>query len=238
MAEVSSHLRNFAVAEVIGFIALLDGHPKIIGKPLVQKGAATFQQAKGTPANPLAHAIPSDMLLNGDSLVNFYDSAAARDQLKRAFGMGVMAPDDWESQIAFQHAPRQNNIVDATAERHQYGGGLVDAFKACGEAAVAKGVWDGSGKRRHDPGALTRFIADVYGSTWVPRARAAYTAARTHYATQLVLARNSNPQRLKLLEYRIEILNAQIGIFERETEISPEAARNVWKFAGMDTFAV
>ncbi len=50
MAEVSSHLRNFAVAEVIGFIAMLDGHPEIVGEPTAQKAAAGFQQTKGTAA--------------------------------------------------------------------------------------------------------------------------------------------------------------------------------------------
>jgi hypothetical protein len=236
MAEVSSHLRNFAVAEVIGFIALLDGHPKIIGQPAVQKAPAAFQQTEGTAANPLAHAIPSGMLLNGDNLVNLYHSAGAQDALQRVFGMGVMAPEDWENEAAFSHQPRQNNVVDAIAERHQYGGGLVDAFKACGEAAVTKGVWNGSGKRRHDLCSLTKFIAEIYGNTWVPRARKAYTAARSHFATQLIHARNSNLQRLNLLEQRCAILEAQIGVFERETSISPEAARNVWKFVAAESW--
>ena len=237
MAEVSSHLRNFAVAEVIGFIALLDGHPAIAGTVAVQKGPAAFQQTKGTTSNPLAHAVPSDMLLNGDSLVDLYHSAEARNALERVFGMGVMAPDDWESQLLFQQTPRQNNIVDAIAERHHYGGGLVEAFKQCGESAVSKGRWDGTGKRRHDFASLTNFIAEIYQGTWVPRARAAYTGARSHFSAQIVLARNSSAQRLKLLEQRLEILEAQIGVFERETSISPEAARNVWKFTAAETWA-
>ncbi len=237
MAEVSSHLRDFAVAEVVGFIALLDGHPAIIGNPAVQKAPAAFQQAKGTTANPLAHAVPSAMLLNGDSLVDLYHSAEARKALERVFGMGVMAPDDWESQLTFQQTPRQNNIVDAIAERHHYGSGLVEAFKQCGESAVSKGRWDGSGKRRHDIVSLTKFIADIYEGTWVPRARAAYTGARSHFVSQIGLARNSNPQRLKLLEQRLNILEAQIGVFERETSISPEAAKNVWKFTAAETRA-
>src|SRR5207245_11534551 len=103
MSEVSSHLRNFTVAEVIGFIALLDGHPKIIVQPTVKKAPAGFQQRQGTPENPMTHAIPSDMLLNGDSLISLYNSADARDALQRVFGMGVMAPDDWENQAAFKH---------------------------------------------------------------------------------------------------------------------------------------
>jgi hypothetical protein len=236
MAEVSSHLRNFAVAEVIGFIALLDGHPKIIGAPTVQKARAAFQQAQGTAANPMTHAIPSDMLLNGDSLVNLYHTDEARRALQRAFGMGVMAPEDWENQAAFQHQPRENNIVDVIAERHRQGGGLVDAFRTAAEAAVAKGSWDGSGKRRHDLESSIRFITQVYSSTWVPHARAAYSAARSHFAAQLILARNSNPQRLNLLEHRREILETQIRVFEKETNISPEAAKNVWKFAAAETW--
>jgi hypothetical protein len=236
MAEVSSHLRNFAVAEVIGFIAMLDGHPRIIGQPVVREGPARFQQARGKTENPLAHAIPSDMLLNGDSLVKLYRSAEARTALERVFGMGVMAPEDWEKQNTFAHEPRQLNVVDTISESHQYGAGLVEAFKACGEAAVRKGVWDGSGKRRHDLNSLTKFIAEIYGSTWVPGARSAYMRARSHFAAQLALARNSNPQRLRMLQQRCDILNAQFRVFERETTISPEAAKNVWKFVAAETW--
>lgn len=236
MARVSSHLRDFAVAEVIGFIALLDGHPRILGQPAVQKAPAKFQQVQGTTQNPLAHAIPSNMLLNGDNLVSFYSSAQARNALERTFGMGVMAPQDWEEQGAFPYAPRQNNVVDTRGEYHHYGGGLVDAFKACGEAAVTKGVWDGSGRRRHDLTSLTRFIAGIYESTWVPRARLAYLSARSHYAAQIADPKNSQPQRLSLLKQRRDILEEQFAIFERETMISPEAARNVWKFAASETW--
>lgn len=231
MAEVSSHLRNFAVAEAAGFIALLDGHPAILGKPAVAKARAAFQQTQGTTANPLAHAIPSDMLLNGGSLAGFYHSEAARNALERVFGMGVMAPQDWEDQGTFPSQPRQNNIVDAIAERHHYGGGLVDAFKTCGEAAVANGVWDGSGKRRHDFSSLAPFIASIYENTWVPKAGAAYRAARAHLARQIAGAGDSDPARRKVLEQRRDILDAQIAVFERERRISMEAARNVWKFA-------
>jgi hypothetical protein len=236
IAEVSSHLRNFAVAEVIGFIALLDGHPRIVREPMVRKGPAHFQQAQGTTANPFAHAIPSDMLLDGDRLVDLYQSPQARTALERVFGMGVMAPEDWATQTTFPYQPRQNNVVDTIAERHQYGAGLVDAFKVCGEAAVRKSVWDGSGKRRHDLGSLTKFIAEIYRSTWVPRARSAYIGARSHFAAQLTLTRNSGPQHLKTLEQRREIVEVQIKVFERETSISPEAAKNVWKFALTETW--
>jgi hypothetical protein len=46
MAEVSSHLRNFAVAEVIGFIAMLDGHPKILARPAGKRPAWLFSRRK------------------------------------------------------------------------------------------------------------------------------------------------------------------------------------------------
>jgi hypothetical protein len=236
MAEVSSHLRNFAVAEVIGFIAMLDGHPRIIGQPMLEKAGAGFQQAKGTIPNPLAHAVPSNMLLNGDNLVAFYRTTEARNALQRVFGMGVMAPDDWEKQAAFHHPPRENNIVDTIAERHHYGGGLVEAFEACGEAAVTKSIWDGSGKRQHDLGSLAKFVGAIYESTWVPRARAAYVSARLHLANQINKVRSSRG-RLNVLEQRRDILEAQILILERETTISPEAARNVWKFAAAETWS-
>src|SRR5271165_1495392 len=108
MAEVSSHLRNFAVAEAIGFVALLDGHPGIVTRPAVQTARAQSQQAQGTAANPFTHAIPSDMLLDGARLVGFYRSDQARSALERVFGMGVMAPEDFEAQGTFPHGPVQN----------------------------------------------------------------------------------------------------------------------------------
>jgi hypothetical protein len=236
MANVSSHLRNFAVAEVIGFVAMLDGHPGVTGKPTVQQARAQFQQAHGTIANPFTHAIPSDMLLNGDSIVSLYRSADARNELERVFGMGVMAPEEWEGQEEFTHEPRQNNIVDSVAERHRYGGGLVEAFRSCGEAAVIKGEWNGTGKRRHDLNSLTMFIADIYESVWIPLARSAYSAARSYFGLQLDLAPSGNHQRREVLEQRIAIIDAQIHTLERETRISPEAARNVWKFTAAEAW--
>jgi len=237
MAEVSSHLRNFAVAEAIGFIGMLDGHPKITRTASVQKARAAFQQARGSAANPMAHAIPCDMLLNGDSLASLYRTDEARQALQRVFGMGVMAPDDWIRQEAFRHQPRQNNIVDSIVERHRYGGGLVDAFQTSGEGAVRKGIWDGSGKRRHDLQSLTRFIAEIYENTWVPNARAAYNGARSHFSVQIALARTSNTEEQQLLEHRTEVLETQIRVFEKETRVSPEAAKNVWKFASAETWS-
>jgi hypothetical protein len=125
-------------------------------------------------------------------------------------------------------------VVDAVAERHRYGGGLVDAFQASFEEAVARGVWDGAGKRRHDLNSLTKFIAQIYESTWIPQARMAYTAAREHFAFQLTAARNANPQRVPMLEQRLAIIEAQIRVFDREWSISPEAAKNVWRFAAAE----
>ena len=124
---------------MIGFVALLDRRPRIEGKPTAKKGPAQFQQLQGTTANPFAHAIPSNMLLNGDSLVSLHRSPETRSALERVFGMGLMAPGDWETKGAFSHQPRQSNIVDAIAKRHRYGGGLAEAFQSYGEAAVAKG---------------------------------------------------------------------------------------------------
>lgn len=236
MAEVSSHLRNFAVAEVIGFIATLDGHPQILARPAVQRSAAAFQQAQGTRGNPMTHAIPSNLLLNGDNLIRFFQSVEARNSLERVFGMGIMAPEDWNTRGTFPHAPRENNVVDNVTERHHYSDGLVAAFEECGEAAVRNGRWDGSGKRRHNLASLTQFIQNIYESIWVPRARAAYNAARLHFAKQLSAASSSNSAKAKLLENRRDILDAQSRILERETSISPEAARNVWKFTAGETW--
>lgn len=111
---------------------MLDGHPRIIGQPNVHKGPARYQQAHGKTGNPLAHAIPSDMRLNGLSLVQFYQAPETRTALEQVFGMGVMAPKDWEVQATFPYQPRQNNVVDAITENHQYGTGLADAFERAG----------------------------------------------------------------------------------------------------------
>ena len=235
-AQVASHLRNFAVAEVIGFIAILDGHPRIVQRPTLQKAAAAFQQTKGARANPMTHAIPSNLLLNGDHLIRHFHSVEARKALERVFGMGTMAPADWETSGAFEQAPRENNVVDNLTERHRFNDGLVGAFEECGKAAVARGLWDGSGKRRHNLAALTQFIQNIYDSTWVPRARAAYNVARLHLATQLRETDPSMSARTKLLEHRRTILDAQSRVLEREVAISPEAARNVWKFTSGETW--
>jgi hypothetical protein len=237
MAKAASHLRNFAVGEVIGFIALLDGHPAIKNPPTVAKSGAAYQQTTGTRPNPFTHVVPSNLLLDGENLVNYYRSLEARNALERVFGMGVMAPDKWEDEDTFDHSPRQHNVVDNIAERYHYGGGLADAFKACAEAAVQKGKWDGSGKRRYEdlPG-LSRFIAEIYAEVWVPNAARAYFAARSHFAGQLPIARKSDPARASLIEQRQKILEGQIEQFETESTVSPEAAKNVWKFTASETW--
>lgn len=227
MAKVSSHLRNFAVAEVIGFVARLDSHPKINSKPVAEVIPAAYQQTQGTKANPLTHAIPSGMLLDGSSLVNLYTTAKAQDAVRRVFGMGVMAPENWDNQT-FPYEPRQNNIADTITERHHWGGGLVDAFEASGKQAVKKGVWDGSGRRRHSLDSLVHFIGEIYGDVWVPQARDAYSKARSHLKGQL--ATDLSVERRTIIEQRREIVEIQSEILETETRISTEAAANVWQF--------
>ncbi len=237
MAEVSSHLRNFAVAEVIGFIAMLDGHPEIVGEPTAQKAAAGFQQTKGTAANPLAHAVPYKATRLSPFNSIFETTLFSRGRCRKA---------GWSSQSCGAITPIPNTRwrasrasaewLDAIAERHRYGDGLVKAFEACGEAAVERGAWDGSGERKHDLASLTTFIGAIYESTWVPRARAAYFAARSYFANQLNVARSANSARLSVIEHRRDILEAQVRILENETAISPEAARNVWRFAATETW--
>jgi hypothetical protein len=170
------------------------------------------------------------MLLNGETLVSFYQSLQARRQLERAFGMGVMAPDDWAKKGTFKDgSPIQHNIVDSATEGHHRDRGLVEAFRLCGEAAVTRSLWDGRGNRLHNLGSLQSFIGDIYGSIWIPAARSAYTAALSHYGTQLLLARNSDAQRLKVLELRRDLSETQYEAFEQDKRIAPEAALNVWK---------
>jgi hypothetical protein len=232
MARVSSHLRNFAVGEVIGFIGILDGHPDIGSAPSVAKGPAAFQQARGTHQNPLTHVAPSNLLLDGENLLEFFKSAEARTALERVFGMGVMAPDDWEDQGNFPVGPRQNNVVDNNTERYKYGGGLVAAFTVCAEEAVKRGRWDQSGMRRYDLPALSKFIEEVYAGVWVPKAKSAYRAAETHFMDQLVNGAQNDPALATRVQQRLKILKAQMGILDKEESASTEVANNVWKFTG------
>ena len=127
----------------------------------------------------------------------------------------------------FSHQPRQNKL-SRTFGMGVLAPGLVAAFQACGEAAVRNGKWDGSGKRRHSLGSLTNSIQEIYASIWVPAARAAYDSARSHFALQLMVGRNGDTQRLKILEMRREIADVQMETFEQDLRTSPEAARNVW----------
>lgn len=78
MASVSSHLRNYNVAELIGLVGILDSHPKIKGVPLISANPAKYQQTKGTVSNPFTHAMPCHLLLNKEDMKNFFDSAKAK----------------------------------------------------------------------------------------------------------------------------------------------------------------
>jgi len=87
--------------------------------------------------------VPCNLLLDGDTLLRYYRTQQATDYVRRVFGMGVMAPDDWEDMETFTFDPRQQNIVDNIAERFQLGDGLVDSFVSCVEEAVNKDAGTG-----------------------------------------------------------------------------------------------
>jgi hypothetical protein len=230
MASASSHLRNFAVGEVIGFIGILDGHPNIGSAPTVGSGPAAFQRTGGSYKNPFTHVSPSNLLLSGKNLREFFKSPEARIALEILFGMGVMAPDDWEDGGNFDVEPRQNNVVDHNSERYKYGGGLVAAFTLCAEEAVKKGRWNKSGSRRYDLPALKKLIEDVYTGVWVPNAQLAYRAAETRFTDQLVTSGQTGSALERNIQQRLKILHAQMETLEKEKFPHSEIANNVWKF--------
>jgi hypothetical protein len=168
--------------------------------------------------------------------VDLYQSPQARTALERVFGMGVMAPGDWATQTTFPYQPRQNNVVDAIAERHQCGAGLVDAFKVCGRCGTKECVG-----RLRQAAARLGFVDEIHRRD-LPKHLGSSGQIGKHRGTfalrgAVTLTRNSGPQHLKTLEQRREIVEVQIKLFERETSISPEAAKNVWKFALTETWA-
>jgi hypothetical protein len=228
MAEVSSHLRNFAVAEVIGVLGLLDGHPRLKGRPGVQRGPAAFQQVSGQRPNPLTHVAPSNLLLKGENLSAYMKAPRATALIERIFGMGVMAPDNWDALGSFDNEPVQLNITDNITEGFAKGNGLVAAFERTAAAAVAAGRWDGSGQRRHNLLTLPPFIEHLFHEVWKPGALAAYQAARGHLEVKLREAQAAkNKEREAKLRGRLKLVGIQTDLLRADTARLDEAARNV-----------
>lgn len=228
MGAVSSHLRNFAVAETIGLIGLLDSHPEIKGVPAIRRVAAVYQQTGGTRPNPFTHVAPCGLTLNQDDLTAFFKTAKARSTIERIFGMGVMAPDNWAELGGFGTNPSQLNIADNIAEGFAKASGLVAAFETTAAAALSRGKWDGSGRHQHNTSSLTDFIAQHYRDSWKPAALAAYQSATGHLRAALSAAeRTGGAEREGKIKRRIELIETQIDVLNQQTVNFSEATRNV-----------
>ncbi|MEO6531944.1 MAG: hypothetical protein ABIO06_00050 [Pseudolysinimonas sp.] len=228
MAATSSHLRNFAVAEVIGLIGTLDSHPTLKKHPVFSRGKAAFQQGQGTTENHFSHVAPSNLLLNGKPLTTFFGTARAESMVRRVLGMGVMAPDDWAELKAYELEPRQQNITDNIAERFAHNDGLVGAFESTAQAAADSGRWDCSGTPIHNSSSLVDFVVTHYQKTWVPHARAAYEFTLTRLGAQFTEARKAgHDERVAKYQVRIGLVESQLAVLTTETLNAAGAVRNV-----------
>ena len=228
MSATSSHLRNFAVAEVIGLVGTLDSHPSLKKCPIFSRGKAAFQQGQGTTKNHFSHVAPSNLLLDGKLLTMYFGTIRAESMVRRVLGMGVMAPDDWADLQSFELEPRQQNITDNIAERFAHNDGLVCAFESTAQAAAHSGRWDGSGKPNHNPSSLVDFVITHYKNTWTPQATAAYESALTRLGAQLTDAqREGHDERAARYRVRIECVEAQLAVLQTETLNAAGAVRNV-----------
>ncbi len=228
MAAASAHLRNYAVAEMIGLIGILDSHPKIKKRPTIQRGAAAFQQCLGTQDNHFSHVVPSNLLLNDLLMTSLFETATARNTVERIFGMGVMAPDNWAELNTFSQRPAEQNRADNISERFSTGDGLVAAFEKAARAAVDKGKWEGSGKHQHNRTSLIDYVDTFYQKVWQPEAIESYENALTHLGGKLVATAESGDSGASAkIKQRIEIVELQL---ERtiSNPIRPvDAVRNV-----------
>jgi hypothetical protein len=184
MAAVSSHLRNYAVAETVGLLGTLDSHPKISAIPIIARTGAQFQQVHGTADNHFAHVAPSSLNLNGKPLHAMFSTQSARDHIERIFGMGVMAPPDWQSLGTYLQVPAVQNRTDVTAESHHSSGGLVAAFESMCQVAANSGRWLGNGKHQHNKTSLADYIEQNFNAVWKPAALAAYAGAQASIAAR------------------------------------------------------
>lgn len=236
-AEVSSHLRNFAVAEVIALIGILDSHPKIKGPPTIVRAGASFQQCSGTRDNPFCHVAPSSLLLNGTLMSSFFRSSRAQSAIARIYGMGVMAPDDWAELNAFDGVPAEQNRADNVSERYSTSSGLVAAFERTAANAARQGKWDASGTRRHNRSSLEDFVHLHYYRTWKPGAIEAYHASLTHLSGQLAAAIESgNAARTARLRQRIEVVHSQRAVLIEELISTSEATNNMLTATALESW--
>jgi hypothetical protein len=238
MAEVSAHLRNYAVAETVGVLGILDSHPAIHGVPPLFKEPAHHQQAQGTRQNPLTHVVPSHLrVADRQSPAEFFNTDKAKRFVQRIFGMGVMAPADWMDLPAYTRPPGQLNVVDSLNENHRGSLGLVEAFVATARAAADAGVWDGSGRHQHNVSSLGDFICEFYEHEWRPRAQLAYSTSRGTLTARHEQARNAHDDdAAQKVSHRIELLDVQIRVFEKNTPNLTEVVRGVMAATDEETW--
>lgn len=227
MARVSGHLRNCAVAEIIATLGVLDSHPRVKGRPRVSVAGAAFQQMTGTHTNPFTHVAPSNLLLNGKKLTEFFTSRKAQALVERVFGMGVMAPHDWSDLATFPLSPGQLNRADSTVERFGVDTGLVAAFEITA-AAVEPGTWDASSRRQHNASSLLDHAVTYYRGAWKPNAIMAYDHALTRMSTDLSLARKAGDgARQAAVQHRIELVDLQLTELRTNTPKIADLVQNV-----------
>ena len=228
MARVSGHLRNFAVAEIVATLGVLDSHPHIKGRPKVGVSGAAFQQTTGTHPNPFTHVAPSNLLLNEQNLTEFFNTRKARAHVERVFGMGVMAPTDWAESPAFLQNPGQLNKADHSVEHFGVDSGLVAAFEHTAAAALAVGTWNASSKHQHDASSLVEYVGAHYRQSWKPKAVVAYEQALSRMGTDLSLARNAGDDvRKARTQHRIDLVSLQLEELLTNTPSFSGAVENV-----------
>lgn len=172
VAKVSAHLRNCTVAENIGYVASVDGHPRLSGTPILRLSGAVHQSGRGTSKNHFAHVLPAHTWLNDQSLVFYYQSSRALKALERMFGRGVMAVWDWTA----ENFPVgvQLNSADFILEGHHSQDGLKAGLYSTLLEVIKSGRWSASGLHNNDLNRIQSIIAEGLFSVWMPKAEETY----------------------------------------------------------------
>lgn len=228
MASTSGHRRNFAIAELIATLGMLDAHPRLKTRPSVSVSGAAFQQTTGTHANPFTHVVPGNLLLDGQNLTAFFTSHRAKAHVERVFGMGVMAPVDWIEAQTFPQSPGQLNKADHAVERFGLDTGLVAALEHTAAAAIAAGTWDASSKPRYTVSSLPGYVATHYGQSWKPKATIAYAQALSRMRSDLSVAeRTGDTARAARAQHRMDLVDRQLAELLTKTPNFAGASANV-----------
>ena len=153
------HLQLGHAGELFGFIGRLDSHPLIAGKPSIKKTGAFHQSVSGTTANPAAHVLPCGVTLNGRSPADWFKGAAAKKELRRIFGLTLLAPEDYVLSGGYTSNPVVLNKLDSRLEGFRRRDGLASAMvRTIDRFAVDQGQWDGSGRVRRDDSLVIELI--------------------------------------------------------------------------------